>query len=1032
MPKQHACECAVCRRALAAPVDEMIFLKTVVPLAISSEHLDPNGADPGSPKGLSEAIARAVETEMPPTPAPDVGSLLGAVSITAKPDDPTAQKLLTAVQAAASEHAKTLQDEVVQQQRQAAFDRLPDTSIAKAPSGAAALRRLAEQVRTRYNLFVPGQSRPAEPRRAPRLQSFDTLRIMYLERLRKRGLGHTVKRAPFDEVCVVPGGTVSFSHQAFAQRELSQEDIFSAEESHESSITSAITSTLADEYASEHSKETSWKISPSFSATFKPEDVPLELTAELSGEYGASSTNTASMKQSAERTQSITQTAAAKLTSSYKTTVTVSQTQSDTLTSAVTFANASDEVKRYLFYTMHSVNAMSLERYGVRMVWSPCIADPGRDIRDIEPGQAAFSKEIKAIHDKWNAMQPPAELGSPPGNQTVCSSWSGQQTGGLTGKSYDDQVSIPIPSGYVFGNAYIDTTDVTQNGPGVSIDSQPAAGATGVADFTIHVGLKGALLDKNREKVNYHVCIVAIPGPELMGQWNTTVQTWRDQQAQKEIDAFLATKQDQIKNLDATAWPPSELMRRIIADYFGDPATYASCEIVEMLERVFDWKNLSWSLKSPWWKPNAPVDGLQSLATTFENASFADCYLPLAVGYEEEAIAFLVAVGVIPSQQPLLDDIQYYLDDMRQNVEPLFQRVYVPGPADPIEIDGPCDILLTEIGENPWRHTYESQLKFQVLDRWILTLPTPGVHYEEIESLCKGSHDDDAHPADVELDVVTEPAGLQVRIGDGEFAAAPVKAQVATGTSQTIAAIDRQTKDGIGYAFTGWSNGESSAKTTVVPSSGRTVTGHFRPAAFAVDTTVSGPGGSISVRPPTGAPGFPLGWYAPGTHVTISANPLDGHVVGAVHIVADGKDTVVTSKDVPLVVNGPVKVQATFAPANEPAVTISTISAASAGDAAGISQSKLFFTNHADVPAFGLQVTAVSFKTTAGSGDVTLVDALPIDFGDVPANGQSAVKAMSYRIPSGVTTFDMILSVSLKDPSGATIATQLTTSQTRP
>ncbi|HEX3466367.1 MAG TPA: hypothetical protein VHS78_20135 [Candidatus Elarobacter sp.] len=1008
----------------------MIYLKTVVPLAIPAAHLDANGVGPGSPKGLSEAMARAIETELPSTPAPDVPSVLGGITITATPGDPIAQKLLTAVQAAAAEHAQVLQDEVVQQQRQAAFERLPDTSIAKAPSGAVALRRLAEQVRTRYNLFVPGQSRRAEPRRAERLQSFDTLRIMYLERLRKRGLGPTFNRAPSNEVCVVPGGTVSFSHQAFAQRELSQEDIFSAEESHESSITSAIASTLSDEYASEHSKETSWKISPSFSATFKPEDVPLELTAELSGEYGASSSNSASMKQSSERTQSITQTAAAKMSSSYKTTVTVSQTQSDTLTSAATFANTSDEIKRYLFYTMHSVNAMSLERYGVRMVWSPCIADPGRDIRDIEPGEAAFPKEIKAIRDKWNAMQPPAELGSPPANQTVCSSWSGQQTGGLTGKSYDDHVSIAIPSGYVYGSAYIDKTDI-QNDPGVSISDQPAAGATGVAPFTVHLGLRGGVFDKNREKVNYHVCIVAVPGPELMGQWNTTVQTWRDQQAKKEIDAFLATKQDAIKNLDATAWPPSELMRRIIADYFGDPSVYASCEMVEMLERVFDWKSLSWSLKSPWWKPNAPVDGLQSLATTFENASFADCYLPLAPGYEEEAIAFLVAVGVIPSQQPLLDDIQYYLDDMRQNVEPLFQRTYVPGPADPIEIDGPCDILLTELGEDPWRHTYESQLKFQVLDRWVITLPTPGVHYEEIESLCKGSHDEHG-PADVELDVVTEPAGLEVRIGDGDFAAAPLKAQVAAGTPQTIAAVDPQTKDGIVYAFTGWSTGETSAKTTVVPSAAMTVTGHFRPAAFAVDTTVSGPGGSISVSPATGVAGFPLGSYAPGTSVTVTAHPLDGYVLGAIHLVADGKDSTVTSPDVPLVVNGPVQVQATFAPAKEPAVTISTVSAASPADAAGISQSKLFFTNRTDVPGFGLQVTAVSFKTTAGSGDVTLVDKVPIDFGDVPANGPSATKAVSYRIPDGVKAFDMIVSVAFKDPGGATVTSQLTTSQTRP
>ena len=1028
MPKQHACECAICQRALATPVDEMIFLKTVVPLVVPSEHLDSNRSDP---VGLSEAIARAVESELPATPAPDVNALLGSVSITAHdPNAPMAKELLTALQAAAAEHAKSVGANFADQQRRDAFDRLAATSIAKAPSPAAALQGLAEQVRRRYNLFIPGVSKRPEPRQAARLRPFNTLKMMFFERLRWRGIGHTLKRAPFHEVSIVPGGTVSFSHQSFAQRQLSQEDIFSAEETHESSITSAIASSLSDEYASAHSKDVSWKISPSFSATLKLTEIPVELTAGLSGEYGASSSNSASATESAARSQSMTQSASAKLVSSYKTTVTVSQTQSDSATSAVTFANDSDEVKHYLFREMFGVDAISHERYGVRMVWAPCIEDPGRDVRNLVPGEAAFPKEIKAIHDKWNAMQPPAELGSPPGNQTVCSGWSGQQSGDLFGKSYDDNVSIPIPSGYVFGNAYIDKTD-EQGNPGVSIDSQPAAGATGVANFVVHIGLAGALRDKNREKVNYHVCIVAVPGPDLMGQWNTTVQTWRDQQAKKEIDAFLATKQDQIKNLDATAWPPSELMRRIIADYFGDPSAYGSCEIVEMLERVFDWKNLSFSLKSPWWNPTAPVDGLQSLATTFENASFADCYVPLAAGYEEDAIAFLVAVGVIPSQAALLDDIQYYLDDMRQNVEPLFKRTYVPGPADRLEIDGPCDILLTELGEDAWRHAYESQLEFQVLDRWVCVRPTPGVHYEEIPSLCAEPHA--AETALIRLEATTDPPNLGVRIGDGgNFSAAPLVTHVPAGAPQTVATIDPQMKDGIGYAFTGWSSGESAPSTTVVPTADMTVTGHFRAAAFLVGTSVSGPGGSISVNPADGAAGFPPGWYPRGTQLTVTATPLDGHAVGAIRIVADGKEITVTSHDTPVTVNGPITVEATFAPAQQPAVSISTISQPSAADAAGASRSEVFFSNRTSVPGFGLRVTAIAFKTTGGSGEVKLLDTLPIDFGPLPANGQSATKPVSYRIPPGVKTFDMIVSVELKDANGALVTSQLTASLTPP
>ena len=304
------------------------------------------------------------------------------------------------------------------------------------------------------------------------------------------------------------------------------------------------------------------------------------------------------------------------------------------------------------------------------------------------------------------------------------------------------------------------------------------------------------------------------------------------------------------------------------------------------------------------------------------------------------------------------------------------------------------------------------------------------MHYEEFPSLCEKPHA--AETALIQLEATTDPANLDVRIGGGgNFSAAPLVTHVAAGAPQTIATVDPQMKDGIGYAFTGWSSGESSPSTTIVPTKDMTVTGHFHVAAFMVGATTSGPGGSISLNPATGAAGYEPGWYAPGTQLTVTATPLDGYVLGAIHIVADGKETTVSSHDAPLTVNGPIRVEATFAPAQQPAISISTIWAPGAADAAGVSQSKVFFSNGTSAPGFGLRVTAIAFKTTDGKGDVTLIDTLPMDFGALPANSQSVTMPVSYRVPADVRTFDMIVSVEFQDASGALVTKQLTASLAR-
>jgi hypothetical protein len=177
-------------------------------------------------------------------------------------------------------------------------------------------------------------------------------------------------------------------------------------------------------------------------------------------------------------------------------------------------------------------------------------------------------------------------------------------------------------------------------------------------------------------------------------------------------------------------------MRRIIAQYFGNPQSYGSCEVVSLLQQAFEWENLSFELRAPWWSPNTEIDGLQSLQTNFTNASWAKVYVPIRPDFEEEALSWLLSIGAIPYSIEWLDDFEYYLHDMRANLQPAFERNYEPTAGDAIEIDNPCDIELTQHGQVEWKHKFEQEPGFLVLDRWIADIPTDGVDYEEQVASC--------------------------------------------------------------------------------------------------------------------------------------------------------------------------------------------------------------------------------------------------------------------------------------------------------
>jgi hypothetical protein len=171
--------------------------------------------------------------------------------------------------------------------------------------------------------------------------------------------------------------------------------------------------------------------------------------------------------------------------------------------------------------------------------------------------------------------------------------------------------------------------------------------------------------------------------------------------------------------------------------------------------------------------------------------------------------------------------------------------------------------------------------------------------------------------AAVTLTVLTSPAGLDARIGQsGAYAAAPITQQVPPGQTQFISVTTPQIRSGTGYRFTGWSTGGSTPTTTVQPSSNFTATANFQTACHTLTVNASpANGGTVTRNPASGVEGFPANCYAPGTQVTLTANPASGFALAS-WTGASG-----TAATTTVTVSGPMTVTANFAAA--PAISFS-------------------------------------------------------------------------------------------------------------
>lgn len=557
--------------------------------------------------------------------------------------------------------------------------------------------------------------------------STSQLGLLFLDRLRLRAAGWTVERAPFYQLSLTPGEVVTLRQRSFSKRATTLTE--TVEETIERRIeySSTFATELTEQFTDTQSKSNNWNVTSTISGTIG-DAKSKSLSASLTGGYGAQSASSLTAVESSREAETIVRNVESSQKTTHKTVIEISTEESlESETVRVLQNDTAGVLKAFLRRTMQ-VHHLSYERYGVRFCWSPCIDDPGAAIKEFTPGEGFFVSEVEAIKAKWDSIEPgPDEVPQPRTQKTVCGTWSPKLSGGLSGLSETYTRYIQVPAGFSVQTVRPETRYEDRD-PEVRIQSWSQSGGTVTAD--VFVKLKGANWKLDAGNVSFRACIDLVANQQVMNAYAQAVADWRKNKADEEIQLFLESKRQEFSDLDFDAWAPSELQRRILEKYFNVGAFDPSCALIEKLNRIFEWEAMSATLYAPWWSKDTEITGLQSLATDFRNASKAQVYLPLRPGFEEEALTILLAIGALQLHPSWMDELLYYLADMRNNLEPKFKRDRNYGDDEWKEVTGPADIPLTNAGAAQWQSDFEIPDPFLVLRRFTAVTPTDGVDVE--------------------------------------------------------------------------------------------------------------------------------------------------------------------------------------------------------------------------------------------------------------------------------------------------------------
>jgi len=725
-------KCVFCEGPRATPVDEFLYHNSFV--AWKGLAGNPSPKHTVSPKPLNNLkswIAYLIDTEFRASNKAAVSKVgLGRMSTrTIAASLPSASKMKVAVK-----HWHDLRRKYV------TANLNNPRSFASIASASDVLQAVSAIFRAANDFLSPGYQRNkrkiAKMLEAIPKQGFPysvgPLGFMFLERLRLRSLGHTVERAPFYSLTLTPGHVTTLRQRTFSKRvgtlEDAQEDV--QERRIEDSAT--FSTEFSREFEKSFERTTSWGIHQSMSAAVQIEIV--ELKGQTDGTYNVTDTLRNATREFSKVMEQVSRKVESSQKSTHKVVMSVATENTFEQESTRVFRNDDSVTKKYLFRKVFQILQASYERYGIRACWVAPIKDPSKELRDLVLTRDRYPAEWAAAEDKWREAPVPADVATLP--ETISDEIWGFYDGGIFGGSDDDLQSYTVPPGYELysittgteGAGWSRVHDGVWQCPDGNTYPYPGQGATGDIIFYVHWGVDST------DDGYYIVTIVCRPAAAVREEYGERVAAWRLEQTQREFLKLLSPRYEEIISSIPETWPPMVVMRRIAKEYFGLPTSF---DKVDFLQRVFDWENLGIVYDPPAYDPIAEPNLFQCIPTDPFNASWAKVMLPLRPGSEEEAISFLMAAGIIPSTASFREQVQYYMYQMRNVFEPLYARTWNPGVADRADIQSPKDIELTPIGADDWKHAFERGAKFEVLDRYVMTIPTDGVDIEEGKVFCE-------------------------------------------------------------------------------------------------------------------------------------------------------------------------------------------------------------------------------------------------------------------------------------------------------
>jgi len=397
--------------------------------------------------------------------------------------------------------------------------------------------------------------------------------------------------------------------------------------------------------------------------------------------------------------------------------------------------NDTDIPQTYVKRKSYCKTSVIHKRHDVQLAWQGCIDNPARDLCTPDNLETKHADDIQAIRDKWKNTSAPAEFGPRPSGKKECTSSHKDFNHPLhTGVSkFRQDFSFTIPNGWSYEQNSA-SVDVMNNSSGVEerlIYSQPIGGARGGVSFDASVILDNRWPKK--EEVIFRVCFNIIPDSAV--DWDNIVSSWREEQAQKEIDAFLAEETEKLNQFLATDQARASVERRIMEDFFGVTPIEDCCKLIARLRKLFDFDNMGYSLLPAW---NELGDGCQkSFPVNLYTAKCLHFYLPINAGMEREALPLLASINAIPWSTQLAPQIFAYVQQIQNMRATLYNRLFDPTGWD-AKFDQPkgYDMTKYDTTSTNWSADHESDLNCELLGAFTINVPC-GERIDKRPLLCE-------------------------------------------------------------------------------------------------------------------------------------------------------------------------------------------------------------------------------------------------------------------------------------------------------